>query len=196
MADDMRTVGVVGAGVMGTGLAQVLAQTGHEVILVDRTEEILGRAARRRPGPALRQAAGRRCRDAVEPRGKVLERISYTTGYEGFERADFVVENVTEDWETKRGVYERIDPLCPEHCVFAANTSVIPITRIGAATSRRDRVLGMHFMNPVPLKPTVEMVRGHHTSQATVDTARRLLERMGKDAVLVEDSPGSSPTGC
>ncbi len=187
--DSIRTVGVIGAGVMGTGLAQSLAQSGHEVVLVDRTEDILGEAvdavrqnlrlARMLGGPA-----------PTEDRELVLKRISCTTTYEGIEAADFVIENVTEDWAVKRPVYEVLDARCAPRTVFAVNTSVIPITRVGAATTRPDRVLGMHFMNPVPMKPVVEVIRGHHTSQATVDTANRLLGQMGKRSVVVADSPG------
>ncbi|MFH9347840.1 3-hydroxyacyl-CoA dehydrogenase family protein [Kitasatospora sp. NPDC017646] len=186
---DIHTVGVVGAGVMGTGLAQALAQTGHQVLLVDRTKEILA-AAERTIGQGLRFGRVLGAEGPKEDRRTVLGRISCTTDYEGFDGADFVIENITEDWGLKKGVYARLDAICPERTVFAANTSVIPITRIGAATSRPDRVLGMHFMNPVPLKPTVEMIRGHHTSAATVDTARTLLTRLGKEGILVEDSPG------
>lgn len=186
---DIHTVGVVGAGVMGTGLAQALAQTGHRVLLVDRTKEILA-AAERTIAQGLRFGRVLGAKGPKEDRRTVLGRIGLTTDYEGFDQADFVIENITEDWGLKKGVYERLDAVCPERTVFAANTSVIPITRIGAATSRPDRVLGMHFMNPVPLKPTVEMIRGHHTSAATVDTARTLLSQLGKDGILVEDSPG------
>ncbi len=186
---DIHTVGVVGAGVMGTGLAQALAQTGHRVLLVDRTKEILA-AAERTIAQGLRFGRVLGAKGPKEDRRTVLGRIGLTTDYEGFDQADFVIENITEDWGLKKGVYERLDAVCPERTVFAANTSVIPITRIGAATSRPDRVLGMHFMNPVPLKPTVEMIRGHHTSAATVDTARTLLSQLGKEGILVEDSPG------
>ncbi|WP_326698420.1 3-hydroxyacyl-CoA dehydrogenase family protein [Streptomyces sp. NBC_01754] len=189
MTETPRTVGVVGAGVMGTGLAQSLAQSGHEVILVDRTDEILDRA-RGEIAQGLRFSRVLGAEGPAEDRRTVAGRIAYTTRYEGFGTVDFVIENITEDWDLKRGVYERIDALCPPHAVFAANTSVIPITRIGAAVARPDRVLGMHFMNPVPLKPTVEMIRGHHTTDATLDTAHRLLARMGKEGVVVQDSPG------
>ncbi|MEU3558081.1 3-hydroxyacyl-CoA dehydrogenase family protein [Streptomyces fragilis] len=189
MTERIGTVGVVGAGVMGTGLAQALAQSGHEVILVDRSDEILARAEQEiHKGLRLGRLLG--TRSPAEDRTVVAKRIAYTTEYEGFDAVDFVIENVTEDWEIKRGVYQRIDPLCPPHCVFAVNTSVIPITRVGAATTRPDRVLGMHFMNPVPMKPMVEVIRGHHTSEATLDTARRLLTQMGKECVVVQDSPG------
>ncbi|UED83209.1 3-hydroxyacyl-CoA dehydrogenase family protein [Streptomyces profundus] len=189
MAQSIRTVGVVGAGVMGTGLAQALAVSGHEVLLVDRTEEILARAEQQiQQGLRFGRVLG--AQGAGTDRRVVAKRIRYTTEYEGFDGADFVIENVTEDWDIKRGVYQRIDAVCRPECVFAANTSVIPITRIGAATGRQDRVLGMHFMNPVPLKPTVEVIRGHHTSEETLDTARQLLTQLGKEGIVVEDSPG------
>ena len=186
----IHAVGVVGAGVMGTGLAQSLAQSGHDVVLMDRTDEILA-SARRQITQNLRFG---RLLDGTQKSGEdrrtVLARIACTTEYEGFEAVDFVIENVTEDWDIKRSVYERLDVICPPHVVFAANTSVIPITRIGAATTRPDKVLGMHFMNPVPLKPTVEMIRGHHTSPETIETARTLLAQLGKEGLMVEDSPG------
>lgn len=185
----IRVVGVVGAGVMGTGVAQSLALAGLRVVLVDISEEILARA-RREVAQGLRLQGlfdkGARRGDAVE----ALGRIEFTTELEPLAAADFVVENVTEKWEVKRRVYEQIDPVCPERCVFAANTSAIPITRIASATRRPGRVLGIHFMNPVPLKPTAEVIRGHHTSDETVGTALALLAQMGKTGIVVNDSPG------
>ncbi|HEX8500625.1 MAG TPA: 3-hydroxyacyl-CoA dehydrogenase family protein [Pyrinomonadaceae bacterium] len=186
---EFRLVGVIGAGVMGTGVAQNLALTGHLVALLDVSEEALARA-RREVAQGLRFQGlfnkGQKRADAAE----VLGRIEFTTELGSLAGADFVVENVTEKWEVKREVYERIDPVCPDHCVFAANTSAIPITRIASVTRRPRRVLGIHFMNPVPLKPTAEVIRGHHTSDETVETALALLKRMGKTGIVVNDSPG------
>jgi 3-hydroxybutyryl-CoA dehydrogenase len=186
---EFRLVGVIGAGVMGTGVAQSLALAGHRVALLDVSEEVLARA-RREVAQGLRfqglfGKGGKRA-DSAE----VLGRIEFTTGLDALAGADFVVENVTEKWEVKREVYERIDPVCPGHCVFAANTSAIPITRIASATRRPGRVVGIHFMNPVPLKPTAEVIRGHHTTDETVETALALLGRMGKTGIVVNDSPG------
>ena len=101
-----------------------------------------------------------------------------------------MIENVTERWEIKKPVYEAIDSICKESCIFAVNTSVIPITRVASVTKRADRVIGIHFMNPVPLKPTVEVIRGYHTSEDTIQRTDEMLRSMGKSYVLVQDSPG------
>lgn len=190
---ESQTVGVVGAGVMGTGLAQNLAETGHDVILLDVAEAVLEHAKeeirkslrfqaffkKKAPGEA-----------AAPPADTVLGRIRFTLDPETLSGVDFLIENATENWEVKRAIYERIDPICPERAVFAANTSAIPITKIAAVTRRAPRVLGMHFMNPVPLKSAVEVIRGYHTSDETLETAKALLARMGKEAIVVNDSPG------
>jgi 3-hydroxybutyryl-CoA dehydrogenase len=120
----------------------------------------------------------------------ILRRIEFSTSYEQLEDADFIIENATEKWEIKQEIYTRIDKICPENCVFAANTSAIPITRIASATQRAPKVLGIHFMNPVPMKSTVEVIRGYHTSDQTIDLAKTLLEQMGKRGIIVNDSPG------
>ncbi len=190
---EFEKVGVIGAGVMGVGVAQNLAQTGHEVILVDISDAVLEKAdGQIRQG--LRMAAFfRRGKDSAKPAEKasqVMERIRFTQDYEALEEVDFVVENVDEKWPAKAEVYPRLDSACPQPCVFAANTSCISITRLGSLTQRADRVVGIHFMNPVPLKPTVEMIRGHHTSERTLETAKAFLASMGKEAIVVNDMPG------
>jgi len=129
-------------------------------------------------------------KEPKEQSDAVLRRINFTADYEQFGQTDFVIENVVEKWEVKAEVYRRLDAICPSHCVFAANTSAISITRIGSATKRPDRVLGMHFMNPVPLKAMVEVIKGYHTSQETLDRAQALLEAMGKECIVVNDMPG------
>ncbi|MDQ2693793.1 MAG: 3-hydroxyacyl-CoA dehydrogenase NAD-binding domain-containing protein [Pseudomonadota bacterium] len=183
----IETVGVIGAGVMGGGVAQSLAQTGHRVILVDILDAVLERARGAiRDGVRLQ---GLFKKAAADP-DAVLHRIAFTTDYGRLQDADFVVENVVEKWEVKRQVYAQLDEVCPQRCVLAANTSALSITRIASATRRADRVIGMHFMNPVPLKPAVEVIRGYHTSEATLEAARALLAAMGKDGIVVNDAPG------
>ncbi|MEY6564010.1 3-hydroxyacyl-CoA dehydrogenase family protein [Streptomyces albidoflavus] len=185
---EFTTVGVVGAGVMGVGVAQNLAQTGHQVVLVDVSDAVLDNA-RRELRNSLRAYALFNKGAGVDT-AEIFGRIEFTTDYELLAKADFVVENVTEDWAVKQEVYERIDRIVRPGVVFAVNTSAISITRVGSATSRPDRVVGMHFMNPVPMKPMVEVIRGYHTTPDTLDTARRFLAGMGKECIVVEDVPG------
>lgn len=185
---EFTTVGVVGAGVMGVGVAQNLAQRGHQVVLVDISDEVLDNA-RRELRNSLRAYALFNKGSGVDP-AAVFEKIEFTTDYELLAKADFVVENVTEDWGIKQQVYEQIDRIVRPDVVFAVNTSAISITRVGSVTTRPERVIGMHFMNPVPMKPMVEVIRGHHTTPETIDTARRFLAGMGKECIVVEDVPG------
>ncbi|MFJ5049832.1 3-hydroxyacyl-CoA dehydrogenase family protein [Streptomyces sp. NPDC098077] len=185
---EFTTVGVVGAGVMGVGVAQNLAQTGHRVVLVDVSDDVLDNA-RRELRTSLRTYALFN-KGAGGDMAEVFDRIDFTTDYELLAKADFVVENVTEDWAIKKEVYERIDRIVRPGVVFAVNTSALSITRVGSATSRPELVVGMHFMNPVPMKPMVEVIRGHHTTPDTIDTARRFLAELGKECIVVEDVPG------
>jgi len=184
-----QVVGVIGAGVMGAGVAQNLAMTGQRAILIDISEAILERA-RTEIFQSLRfQGLFNKSEKRVDTK-EITRLIEFTTDQRLLSEADFVIENVTEKWKIKKQVYEQIDSICPQHCVFAANTSAIPITRIASATRRAPQVLGIHFMNPVPLKSTVEVIRGYHTSEQTLETALALLARMGKTGIVVNDSPG------
>ncbi|MET0136352.1 MAG: 3-hydroxyacyl-CoA dehydrogenase NAD-binding domain-containing protein [Kibdelosporangium sp.] len=191
----IRTVGVIGAGTIGRGVAQSFAQAGYDVVLVDVSADQLHSATDQiardllvlgmLPG-ATRLGPG----DAPEDPGQVLDRVRTATGLAPVADADFVVENITEDWELKRAVYQEIDALCRPEVVFGVNTSAMPITRVGSVTERAQRVLGLHFMNPVPMLDTVEVVRGTFTSQETLDTALGLLRDLGKVGIVVQDAPG------
>src|SRR5919112_1850246 len=138
---EVDNVGVVGAGVMGRGLAQALSQTGHQVILLDVSEGILARAEQEVRNNLRLQGLFHKGRHA-DNTDEVLRRIRLTTDYEDLCGADFVIENTTEKWEIKRDVYGLMDRICHERCVFAANTSAIPITRIASATRRPAQVIG------------------------------------------------------
>jgi len=184
-----QVVGVIGAGVMGAGVAQNLAMTGQRAILIDISEAILERARTEIFQNLRFQGLFNKSEKRVDTK-EITRLIEFTTDQRLLSEADFVIENVTEKWEIKKQVYEQIDSICPQHCVFAANTSAIPITRIASATRRAPQVLGIHFMNPVPLKSTVEVIRGYHTSEQTLETALALLARMGKTGIVVNDSPG------
>jgi 3-hydroxybutyryl-CoA dehydrogenase len=185
----VKRVGVIGAGVMGGGVAQNLSQTGHEVVLIDLGDEQLDRARAAISNAVRFQSMFDKSKPKGDP-ADVLSRILFTTDYARLSDVDFVIENVVEKWEIKKQVYARLEEVCPAPAIYAANTSAISITRIASATKRPAQVLGMHFMNPVPMKNTVETIRGHHTSEATIDTAKALLAAMGKEAVIVNDMPG------
>ncbi|MBN3876730.1 MULTISPECIES: 3-hydroxyacyl-CoA dehydrogenase family protein [unclassified Nostoc] len=186
---NIQTVGVVGAGVMGIGVAQNLAQTGHQVILVDISENTLDKAKHEIRNNIRFQGFFKKTDKTGTP-DSILDKIEFSTNYKMLENSDFVVENVTEKWDIKKEVYPLLDSICPANCVFAANTSAIPITQIASATKRADKVVGIHFMNPVPMKPMVEMIRGYHTSDITIEIAKKMLDQMGKECIIVNDSPG------
>jgi len=186
---NIQVVGVVGAGVMGIGVSQNLAQTGYQVILVDISEAILESAEQEIKKNIRFQTLFNKEKKAGSP-DEIIKKITFSTNYKLLDSADFVVENVTEKWDIKKEVYAQLDAICPERTVFAANTSAIPITRIASATKRAKNVIGMHFMNPVPMKSMVEVIRGYHTSDATIEIAKSFLAQMGKECIIVNDSPG------
>lgn len=186
---EINTVGVVGAGVMGVGVAQNLAQIDQNVILIDISQDILERAKENmtqniRFFNMFSKSTGLKASD------EVINKINFTTDIELLRNTDVVIENVTEKWDIKKDVYSRLDDICPKHCIFASNTSAISITRIASATQKPEKVIGTHFMNPVPMKKMVEVIRGFHTSDETINTTKSLLENMGKECVLVNDMPG------
>lgn len=184
----LETIGVIGAGVMGVGLAQALVQSGLRTLLIDISDSILESALGQiRNGLRFARLLKKNLSGSPE---EILDQIHVSADYSVLREADFIIENVTEQVAIKTEVYRRLDAICPPQCVFAANTSAIPITRIAAMTGRPAQVVGMHFMNPVPMKTAVEVIRGHHTSDETIAIANRLLALMGKKAILVGDSPG------
>ncbi|MEU3560371.1 3-hydroxyacyl-CoA dehydrogenase NAD-binding domain-containing protein [Kitasatospora sp. NPDC006786] len=185
----IRTVGVIGAGTIGRGVAQSFAESGFEVILVDISLAQLDSAVAQIGRDLLVQPMllGKPLKE--DPK-TVLARITTGTELTSLADADFVVENVTEDWDIKRRVYEQIDTICRPGVIFGVNTSAVPITRVGSVTGRPAEILGLHFMNPVPMMDTVEVVSGHFTSEETLNTALGLLSDMGKEGIVVQDAPG------
>ena len=184
----VSTVGVVGAGQMGSGIAQVTAQAGVRVVMNDVSQEMCSHGL---------DAIGRnldrmvqRGRFKPEERDRVIARIETTTNLEDLACADFVIEAVVESEDAKIGLFQKLDQLCPPEVIFASNTSSISITRMGARTRRADRVIGMHFMNPVPAMRLVEIIRGLATSDETYQATRALAERVGKTTMTAQDFPG------
>jgi 3-hydroxybutyryl-CoA dehydrogenase len=184
----ITTFGVVGAGQMGNGIAHVAAQAGLGVILCDLDDALVAKGL---------AAIGRNLQRGVD-KGKmtaadkdaILGRIRGTTALDDLAPCDIVVEAVVERLDAKCEIFAALDRLCRPEVVLATNTSSISVTRIGAATGRPDRVIGMHFMNPVPVMKLVEVIRGLATSDATTTTVLDLAARLGKTAVEVRDFPG------
>lgn len=178
-------IGVIGAGVIGTGVAHLFAQTGHAVVLIDRDPEQLARAehniARDARLFALVSKTGA---------GDPLARLTTGTSLSALEGCDAVIENITEDWAAKQALHDALDGVLRPDALLAVNTSAIPITRIAGVGRHPQRTIGMHFMNPPPLMPAVELIRATHTAEATVAAARALLAQAGREAILVNDSPG------
>jgi len=184
---DVKTVAVVGAGQMGAGIAQVGAQSGLQVLLIDVSPELVqkGLAGIR---AQLDKAVGKGKLRAEEAQA-ILGRLKAGT-LEDARSAQFAVEAVTENEDVKKKVFTALAKAMPQDGVLATNTSSIPITRLAAAVPNPERVIGMHFMNPVPVMQLVEIIRGTQTGDATYQTTRELAERMGKTTVLSKDMPG------
>jgi len=181
-------LGVVGAGTMGNGIAQVFATFGHDVVLADVDASAVERGA-----GAIEKSLARFVKkekmteaEAKEVRG----RIKTSTSLADLARAEFVVEAVVERLDVKRQVFGELDRIVDDEAILASNTSSIWITEIAAATKRPDKVIGMHFMNPVPMMKLVEIIRGHDTSDETTHRVVDLAEALGKTPVEVHDSPG------
>ncbi len=182
-------IGIVGAGVMGRGVAQCAARGGLRVVLVD-TDAGARAEARGRIREDLRMQRLLGGDKTGEDTERILSRIIVTEELASLASVHFVIENVPERWEVKEAVFRALDASCPPELILASNTSAIPIARLAAVTRRAPRVLGIHFMNPAPYKPTVELVRAPSTSEETVGEALLVLEKMGKQAIVVGDSPG------
>jgi 3-hydroxybutyryl-CoA dehydrogenase len=184
----IQGIGVVGAGTMGNGIAQVFAQAGFDVRLVDAASGALDRA-RSSIEKSLAKLVEKGRLTATERDG-ALERLSTGTNVDLLAESDYVVEAIFEDKQAKLSLFARLDQLTRPDVILASNTSSISITTLGAATNRPDRVLGMHFMNPVPLMSLVELIRGQATSPESLLTATELCIRLNKTAVEASDYPG------
>lgn len=182
-------IGVVGAGVMGAGVAEDLARHGFECVLIDVTEDALDRAR----ATIRKNVRAARLLDRTADIGspeEILASIQFSTDLADLADAELVIENATEDETIKEPIYRDLDRLCADRCIFIANTSCIPIAKFGDFANRPDRVIGVHFMNPVPMKRTVEVIPSAETSAETLTAVMDFLTRLGKDGVQVKDSPG------
>ncbi|MCL6466586.1 MAG: 3-hydroxybutyryl-CoA dehydrogenase [candidate division WOR-3 bacterium] len=183
-----RKVGVIGAGTMGSGIAQVFAMAGYDVVLVDVDQRFLDRGV----------ATIKKSLDKLVEKGKMTAevaaaaqaRISSNLNVEACQGCGLVVEAVTEDVKLKQELFRKLDAVCSPETMLATNTSTISVTLLGAATKRPEKVVGMHFMNPVPLMQLVEVVRGLATAANVIDEIVALAKELGKTPVVVNDSPG------
>ena len=181
-------IGVVGAGTMGGGIAQVAARSGRRVILRDVTEEFLERGLKAIQSSLQRDVDKERL--TAGEKKVIVGRIETSVELGALAEADFIIEAITEDTKIKSDLFRTLDELAKPEAILASNTSSISITKLGAATRRPDKVIGMHFMNPVPVMKLVEVVRGIATSDETYERTRTLTESFGKTALDCNDSPG------
>jgi 3-hydroxybutyryl-CoA dehydrogenase len=187
-AEDVRTVGIIGCGLMGSGIAETVARAGQTVVFLEASEELVERGRNRIETSTLR--AVERGRLETAERDTLLARISGTTEVHELADVDLVIEAATEDHDTKVGMFRRLDEVTKPEVILASNTSSIPIADLGAATSRPDKVLGMHFFNPVPVMGLIELVRAITTSEDTVEFGRAYGVVLGKTTVESRDRAG------
>jgi len=186
---EVKTFGMVGAGQMGAGIAQVAAQIGGiNVILNDIAEDFVDRGFNLIAKNLERLVA--KDKMTVDQKDEILGRIQKSTNIEDMKDADFVVEAAIEREDLKLDIFRKLDKICKPGVILASNTSSIPITRIANATARPDKVIGMHFMNPVPVMKLIEVIRGLATSDATFETVLNLGKQFGKTPVECQDFPG------
>ena len=173
---------------MGNGIAQVAARAGYDVVMRDIKDEFLQRGMNAIDKSLQRDVDKDRL--SADDKSAIIERIRTTTEMESFKEAAFVIEAVTENLEVKSDLFRELDLITPSHAILASNTSSISITKLAAVTKRPDKVVGMHFMNPVPVMKLVEVIRGIATSNETYEKVRELSEKLGKTALDCHDSPG------
>ena len=183
-----ETIGVIGAGTMGNGIAQVAARAGYDVVMRDVSDEFLQRGMKAIDKSLQRDVDKERL--SAEEKASIIGRIRTTTSFEALKEATIVIEAVTEDLKVKSEVFQTLDTILPADAILASNTSSISITKLAASTKRPDKVIGMHFMNPVPIMKLVEVIRGMATSDQTYDKVRALTEKLGKVSLDCQDSPG------
>src|SRR5207247_2598330 len=184
----IKTIGVIGAGTMGNGIAQVFAQSGFSVRLVDVAQPMLDRAR-----GSIEKSLSKfveKGKLAAADRDATLGRLTTTTSLDELSDVDYVVEAIVENAGAKTALFTSLDAIMPQDVILSSNTSSISITVLGAATKRPDKVLGMHFMNPVPLMTLVELIHGQATSAESMRTASELCAALGKTPVEAADYPG------
>ena len=185
---NIKNIGVAGAGTMGNGIAQVFAASGFSVTLVDVNQQAVDRGM-----AAISGSLDRMVKKEVisgQDKADTLSRIATATSLDSLSAAQFVVEAVPEDFNIKSTILKQLDHICPPQTLLASNTSSISLTRLAAQTGRPEKVIGMHFMNPVPVMELIEVIRALQTDDQTCDVTRQLALALGKTPILANDSPG------
>ncbi|MCS7119443.1 MAG: 3-hydroxyacyl-CoA dehydrogenase NAD-binding domain-containing protein [Archaeoglobaceae archaeon] len=189
--DDVKVIGIVGAGVMGHGIAQVAARSGYRVVLVDVSQEVLKKALENiRSGPYGLQRLVEKGKMSKEEMENCMERIKISTNYESLKDVDYLIEAVPENLELKRKIFGQLDKICKKDAIFATNTSGILVSSIATAVERKDKFIGMHWFNPAPVMKLIEVVRGALTSNETFEITVELSKRFGKVPIPANDAPG------
>lgn len=185
---EIKRVGVVGCGLMGSGIAEVCARHGYTTIVREVNDDLMERGRTRIK--ASMDRALKRGKLSQEEYDQAWSRLSFTTNMEDFRDCDLVIEAVVENMDLKKEVFRELDRITPSHAILASNTSSLSITEMASVTNRRPQVLGMHFFNPVPVMPLIELVRGLETSDETLAKARAFGESLGKEIIVAKDTPG------
>ena len=187
-AMEIKRVGVVGCGLMGAGIVEVCALGGYQVVVSEVDDDLLKRGLSRLE--TSMQRGVQRGKLAEADAAAARKRIRGTTNLSDLASSDLIIEAVVENMDLKKEVYRTLDDVCPPETIFASNTSSLSITEMASVTKRRERFLGIHFFNPVPVMKLVELIRGLQTSEETMNVGRRFAESLGKTVVVCKDSPG------
>ncbi|MDG1689412.1 MAG: 3-hydroxybutyryl-CoA dehydrogenase [Flavobacteriales bacterium] len=185
----MKNISVIGAGTMGNGIAHVFAQNGYQVNLIDVSQEALEKAVKTISRNLDRMVAKEKITE-LQKKNTLNNLTTISEIKSGVENAELVIEAATENLDIKLSIFKEIDLNSPKECILSTNTSSISITKIAANTSRADKVIGMHFMNPVPIMKLIEVIKGYSTSAQTLETIMKLSKKIGKSPVEVNDFPG------
>ncbi|MEG0440340.1 MAG: 3-hydroxybutyryl-CoA dehydrogenase [Solibacillus sp.] len=185
---NIQTVMVIGAGQMGSGIAQVCAQAGYQVVLNDMKQEFFERGMTSITKNLTRDVE--KGRKTTQEKEEILSRITMSLSIEDASKVDIIIEAAVENMEVKQAIFRQLDRIAPAHAILATNTSSLPITEIAAVTNRPEQVIGMHFMNPVPVMKLVEIIRGLATADVVYEAVAAMTKQLGKTGVEVNDFPG------
>ncbi len=185
----MKKISVIGSGVMGSGVAHLFAQHNYHVTLIDNSDSQLAQA-KNSITDKIRYNKLAKFSNHVDSASEIASRINFSTNLKEAANANFIIENITENWPKKRDLYLELNDICSLDSILAVNTSAVPITKIASSVRNPERVIGLHFMNPVVLMPMVEMIKGYHTSDEVIKKTKNILNDVKKKYIVVNDFPG------